>query len=163
MSKRVAHAMLHGGRQYTRELGAAAQNRRRCWVTVINPPRVPRTTAQIQPPLTWNWIDFFSTGFCTSHCENFSKIQNPHFRGKIPKIPNTKSGTGFLTLPDSCFLYIAGDFVTKWLDFDSETVRSKPAEWSKSVLAEAAMSLQLVSMKNCSGKKSTGNQSSVSC
>ncbi len=35
------------------------------------------------------------------------------YRGKIPKIPNTKSGTGFLTLPDSCFLYIAGDFVTK--------------------------------------------------
>ena len=159
----MAHAMLHGGRQYTRELGAAAQNRRRCWVTVINPPRVPRTTAQIQPPLTWNWIDFFSTGFCTSHCENFSKIQNPHFRGKIPKIPNTKSGTGILTLPDSCFLYIAGDFVTKCLDFDCETDGSKPPEWSESVLAEAAISLQLVSMKNCSGKKSTGNQSSVSC
>ena len=47
-------AMLQGGRrQYTRELGTAAQNRRRCWVTVITPPPPPlppppaETTAQI--------------------------------------------------------------------------------------------------------------------
>jgi hypothetical protein len=59
-----------------------------------------------------------------------------------------------LTLPDSCFLYIAGDFVTKWLDFYSETDRSKPAEWSKSVLAEAAIPLKLFSMKNFTEKKS---------
>ena len=54
----------------------------------------------------------------------------------------------------SCFLLIAGDFVTKWLDFHSETDRSKPAEWSKSVLAEAAIPLKLFSMKNFSKKKS---------
>jgi hypothetical protein len=36
---------------------------------------------------------------------------------------------------------------------DCETDWSKPDEWSKSVLAEAAISLQLVSMKNFSAKK----------
>jgi hypothetical protein len=56
-----------------------------------------------------------------------------------------------LVSPD---LYIAGDFVTKCLDLDCETDGSKPPEWSESVLAEAEISLQLVSMKNFSAKKS---------
>jgi hypothetical protein len=61
---------------------------------------------------------------------------------------------GFYSVLVSPDLYIAGDFVTKWLDFYSETDRSKPAEWSKSVLAEAAIPLKLFSMKNFTEKKS---------
>ncbi len=54
----------------------------------------------------------------------------------------------------SRFLLIAGDFVTKCLDLDCETDGSKPPEWSKSVLAEAAIPLKLFSMKNFTEKKS---------
>ena len=73
---------------------------------------------------------------CFLECDSKTRI-----RGKNPKKPGTKKAFGFYSVLVSPVLSIAGDFVTKRLNFDSETDGSELDGWSISVSVEAVISL----------------------